>query len=127
MQDQIEGAQLELERMIEIFNYREVNEAFETFAMTCDEYNAAKVIQAVLNNSRIDPWISAEDAPPPFDDDIAILAFNGQVHECWYYTGPAHDYAHGGAADCDAFFQDSDYSRIPNVTHWMPMPEGPKL
>jgi hypothetical protein len=69
-------------------------------------------------------WISVEEGMPPADDDKAILAFNGRVQECWY-VGSAYEPAFGGAADCDPSFQDSEYSRIPNVTHWMPMPDGP--
>jgi hypothetical protein len=71
-------------------------------------------------------WISVDERAPPSDDETPILAFNGRVQECWYFEHAAYDSRHGGAADCDPSFQDSDYNRILGVTHWMRMPEGPK-
>jgi hypothetical protein len=120
MQDQIEGAQRDLEEMLKILEAPEVHSAFEEFEKTLSRYAAAKLIHRVLCHGAIVQtlrWIPVEERLPPNDDDTSILCFNGGASECWYSDM-------GGERE-PAFRDCECYSEYAGVTHWMPMPDGP--
>lgn len=60
-----------------------------------------------------DGWISVDDEMPTHDEEVIVYA-NGFVHGGYTYS------------KYSGHFLDASYDSLHDVTHWMPLPEGPK-
>ena len=78
-------------------------------------YTATKIAEHLYNaDYRKQEWISVEDRLPETYDECLLLRDDEEIIIGWYHAS-AMEFVEGGIVV------------IPKVTHWMPLPEAPKM